>query len=96
MRIRLFSVVAVLLFLIVMSSPVFACSMAGEGKHVGKQVTAVDADAGTFTIIDIQSSGPIQFSASKDLLLKVNEGPGPVLVSYEDKDGELIATEITY
>ncbi|MBL1432437.1 hypothetical protein JYT96_00365 [Gammaproteobacteria bacterium AH-315-C21] len=78
------------------AAPVFACSMAGEGNHVGKQVTAVDVEAGTFTIVDAQSNGPIQFSASKDLLVKVSEGPGPVLVSYEDRDGELVATDIAY
>ncbi len=77
-------------------TPVFACSMAGEGNHVGKQVTAVDVDAGTFTIIDVESNSPIQFSASKDLLAKVSKGPGPVLVSYEDQDGQLVAVDITY
>lgn len=76
--------------------PAFACSMAGPGNHVGKQVTAVDTESGTFTIVDVESNGPIQFRASEELLAKVSEGPGPVLVSYEDHDGELVATEITY
>ncbi len=78
------------------AAPVYACSMAGEGNHVGKQVTAVDADAGTFTIIDVESNGPIQFHASEALLSQVSEGPGPVLVSFEDHDGQLVATDITY
>jgi len=96
MFVRLFCLAVVLVCLGFVASPVFACSMVGEGKHVGKQVTAVDVDEGTFTIIDAQSNGSIQFSASKDLLLKVSEGTGSVLVSYEENDGDLIATDVTY
>lgn len=94
MLLRSFSLLVLLSGFI--ATPVLACSMAGEGKHVAKQVTAVDAEAGTFTIVDAQSNGPIQFSASKDLLAKISEGPGPVLVSYEDQDGKLVAVDITY
>lgn len=96
MRIRSFSLAVVMLCIGFISTPALACSMAGEGHHVGKQVTAIDADAGTFTIIDVESNAPIQFHASKALLDIVSEGPGPVLVSYEDRDGELVATDITY
>ena len=94
MLVRSISLLALLLAMV--ATPAFACSMAGPGKHVGKQVTAVDAEAGTFTIVDAQSNGPIQFSANKALLDKVGEGPGPVLVSFEDHDGELVATDISY
>lgn len=90
------SISLLILLLAMAATPVFACSMAGPGNHVGKQVTAVDVEAGTFTIVDVESNGPIEFNASKELLNKVSEGPGPVLVSFEDHDGKLVATDIAY
>ncbi len=94
MLVRSLTLVAALLAFV--AAPAYACSMAGEGKHVGKQVTAVNADAGTFTIIDVESNGPVEFHAGEDVLSFVKEGPGPVLVSYEDHEGRLVATDVAY
>jgi hypothetical protein len=70
---------------------VFAC---GDGnKHMGK-VTAVNEESKTFTIMDMELQKPITFSAADNILKEAAGSSSTVTVTYEEKDGELIALEI--
>lgn len=96
MNSRIVSMSALVLAASMMAASAFACSVMGPGHHVGKQVTQVDREHGSFTIIDAETNGPIEFSAAQEVLNQLNEGPGPVLVTYEEHDGKLIATDISF
>ena len=69
-----------------------ACSSAGPNKHVGN-VTAVNLDAETFTILDAETGSPISFEATSNILkdLTVEDR---VMVSYQENEGKLTAVEI--
>jgi hypothetical protein len=71
----------------------FACDAMGDDKHVGS-VTGVDAKAGTFTIMDAQLRKPLTFLASTAVLEQANSASGRLTVTFEQKDGQLIATGI--
>jgi len=70
-----------------------ACSAAGPDKHVGS-VTAVDQQAGTFTILDAEKRTPITFVASKQVLSYAAAAKGEVIVRFEQADGGLVAREV--
>jgi len=71
----------------------FACGGAGDHKHIG-MVTAIDEQMKTFTIMDMELRKPITFSAVADILGKAASATSAVTVTYEEKDGQLIAIEI--
>jgi hypothetical protein len=71
----------------------WACSAAGPDKHVGP-VTAVDQQAGTFTILDAEKRTPITFVASKQVLSHAAAAKGSVIVRFEQADGGLVAREV--
>lgn len=71
----------------------FACSAAGDNKHVGT-VTSVNEQSKTFTIMDMEQRRPITFSAAAELLDKANSTSSVITVTYEEKDGQLVALEI--
>jgi hypothetical protein len=73
----------------------WACSVAGPGKHIG-QVTNVDDQAGTVTLLDAETNEPIVFIASSDILKEVHAASGQVMISYEERDGKLIAKNVSY
>lgn len=70
------------------TSGAWACDGAGHNKHVGN-VTKVDAKAGTFTILDMETNAPITFKASKEVLNEASNAKGQVVVGYE-KSGDLL------
>ncbi len=75
--------------------PAAACSVAGPDKHVGP-VIAVNARAGTFTIMDAETQKPIVFAASADILKDVEKAKGSVLVSYIQSNGRLVAKDVHF
>ncbi len=87
-----------ILFIIVLYSLVsyqtaFACAGAGDNKHIG-MVTSIDEQTKTFTIMDMEQRKPITFSAAAELLEKANSASSVITVTFEEKDGQLIAIEI--
>ncbi len=95
MKKHLFVFMAVAGLTLSVASPVLACSAAGPDKHVG-QVTAVDAKAGTFTVMDAETRKPITFSASSEIIKDAAKSNGSVMVSYEKSDGKLVAKDIHF
>jgi len=95
MKKHLFSIMAVAGLAVFSATPVFACSAAGPGKHVG-QVSAVDAKAGTFTIMDAETGKPIVFAASSGIIKDALQAKGSVMVSYKKADGKLQAQDIHF
>ncbi len=75
------------------SAPALACDAAGANKHVG-MITAVDDQAGTFTIMDAQTNQPITFAAPKAVLGKAARTKGPATVSYREEKGGLVAEDV--
>lgn len=73
----------------------WACDGAGPATHIGK-VTSVDAAGKKFTIKDVQSQGPITFSANDDIIKGVQGAKGMVTVKYQEKDGAYTALGVTF
>ena len=70
-----------------------ACSAAGPDKHVGS-VTAVDQQAGIFTILDAEKRTPITFVANEQVLSHLAAAKRAVIVPFEQADGGLAAREV--
>ena len=81
--------------LMTVSSAGWACKMAGHNKHVGV-VSKVDQVQGTFTIIDAETNSPIVFSANREVLSNASHAQGQVLVSYENREKQLVAVDMNY
>lgn len=80
------------------SAPIvsLACDGAGPATHIGK-VTAVDPVGKKFTIKDVQSQGPITFTASDDILKGIKDAKGIVTVKYEEEgNGAYKALGVTF
>jgi hypothetical protein len=76
------------------SSATFACSAMGPKTHVGN-ITKIDREHHTLTIMDVESQQPITFSVDNKQLLSLNSSAGQVIVRYRDGDnGMLVATSI--
>ncbi len=95
MKLRHITSVIFAVLLVIGSSAVLACKAAGPNKHVG-EVTTVDAEAATFTIMDAETNLPITFSASKGILKDVSHAEGQIMVSYEDNGGNLTAVDVHF
>ncbi len=89
---RLFNVICVSSLLLV-AGGAWACTGAGHNKHVG-DVTMVDKLAGTFTIHDMESDGPITFTADQAVLQNASQAKGQVTVSFEKKGDKLKAIDL--
>ena len=87
--------VLVSVMLMTVSATGWACKMAGANKHVGV-VTKVDQVAGTFTIRDAETNAPIVFSANREMLSNAEHAQGQVMVSYENREKQLVAVDINY
>jgi len=76
------------------SSVTLACSAMGPKTHVGN-ITEIDRDHHTLTIMDAETQKPITFSVDNKQLLALNSSAGQVIVRYRDgENGELIATSV--
>lgn len=83
------------LMLMMVSATGWACKMAGTNKHVGV-VTKVDQVSGTFTIRDAETNAPIVFSANREMLSNASHAQGQVMISYENREKQLVAVDINY
>jgi len=81
--------------LMMVSATGWACKMAGQNKHAGV-VTQVDKVASTFTIRDAETNAPIVFSANRETLSNAAHAQGQVVVSYENREKQLVAVDINY
>ncbi|MFQ5469145.1 MAG: hypothetical protein ACE5EH_02435 [Gammaproteobacteria bacterium] len=81
-------------FLTFFSINSFACSAMGPNTHVGN-ITAVDNDAKTFTIQDVETNKPITFHMNEKVMLSLTGASGQIVVRYSGEEkGNLIATSI--
>ncbi len=87
--------IILMVVLVLFATPALACSVAGPNKHVG-QVTAVNAKAGTFTILDAETRKPIVFTASDGLIKEAAKAKGSVMVGYKQTNGMLVAKDIHF
>jgi hypothetical protein len=92
---KLFTAAAIAAVLAGSPLATWACEGAGPATHIGK-VTSIDAAGKKFTIKDVQSQGPITFSADDDVIKGVQGAKGMVTVKYQEKDGGLTAVGVTY
>ena len=92
---RLFAAAAVVAAIAGSPLAAWACDGAGPATHIGK-VTAIDAAGKKFTIKDVQSQGPITFSANDEIIKGVQGAKGMVTVKYEEGDGGLKAVGVTF
>jgi len=78
------------------SSAALACESMGPTTHMG-QLMSVDATKHTFTIRDAESSSPITFVATQEILTGLKGFAGSLMVNYEkNDDGGLNAVGVTF
>ena len=73
----------------------WACDGAGPATHIGK-VSAVDAAAKKFTIKDVQTQGPITFTATDEIIKGLSGAKGMVTVKYQEENGGYTAVGVTF
>lgn len=81
--------------LLAMPMASLACDGAGPSTHIGK-ISSVDAAAKKFTITDVQTKGPITFTANEEIIKSVKDAKGMVTVKYEEQGGNLNAMGVTF
>ncbi|MBL1276780.1 MAG: hypothetical protein COB30_011895 [Ectothiorhodospiraceae bacterium] len=87
---------ALLLGTLFASSATLACDAMGPSTHMG-QLVSVDADKQTFTIRDAQSSSPITFVATDEIITGLKGFAGSLMVNYEENDdGGFDAVGVTF
>ena len=73
-----------------------ACDSMGPSTHIG-QLMSLDSAKHTFTIRDAQSSGPITFVATEEIITGLKGFAGSLMVNYEKNDtGDLNAVGVTF
>jgi len=78
------------------SGAVLACESMGPATHMG-QLMSVDATKHTFTIRDAESSSPVTFIATQEIITGLKGFAGNLMVNYEENDdGGLNATGVTF
>ena len=88
--IRILAVAMAAAFGLAAALPSWACDSMGPNKHVGV-IAALDAKAGTVTIIDAQMQKPLTFAADAKLLAGLAPKKN-IVVTYK-KDGDRLAAE---
>lgn len=78
------------------ASTALACDAMGPSTHMGS-LMSVDAATHTFTIRDAQSSSPITFVASEEIITGLKGFAGSLMVNYEkNADGGFNAVGVTF
>ena len=73
-----------------------ACDAMGPSTHMGS-LMSVDAAKHTFTIRDAQSSSPITFVATQEIITGLKGFAGSLMVNYEENDdGGFNAVGVTF
>ena len=90
---RLLTMGAVALgFTLIAALPSLACDAMGPNRHVGV-VTAIDPQAGSFTIVDAQTREPISFTAQEEILntLRLNSR---FIVTFKEEGDKIEAEDV--
>ena len=96
MKTRNLFATALLTSTLLASGAVLACDGMGPSNHMG-QLMSVDASKHTFTIRDAQSSSPITFVATEEIITGLKGFAGSLMVNYEENDkGALKAVGVTF
>lgn len=78
------------------ASAIQACDSMGPSTHMGN-LMSVDAAKHTFTIRDAQSSNPITFVATQEIITGLKGFAGSLMVNYEENDdGGFKAVGVTF
>ncbi len=78
------------------SSATLACESMGPATHMG-QLMSVDVTKHTFTIRDAESSSPITFIATQEIITGLKGFAGSLMVNFEENDdGDLNAVGVTF
>ena len=85
-------VVGVIVCVMYLVSPAFACEFAGPDTHVG-EIKAIDLGQPSFTILDGQMKQPLTFLAAPEQLKGLSLAQ-LVVVKYSTVGGQLRAEEI--
>lgn len=75
------------------SAGAWACKAAGPDTHVGV-LQSVDAKTKSFTIIDAETRGPIEFQADEAILNQLKDVKGMIGVVHEKVGSTLRALDI--
>ncbi len=75
------------------SAGAWACKAAGPDTHIGT-LKSVNAEAKSFTIIDAETRGPIEFLADEAIINQLKDVKGPIGVLHEKVGGVLRALDI--
>lgn len=75
------------------SAGAWACKAAGPDTHVGT-LQSVDAKTKSFTIIDAETRGPIEFQADEAILIQLKDVKGMIGVVHEKVGSALRALDI--
>ncbi|NOX76339.1 MAG: hypothetical protein GXP17_06945 [Gammaproteobacteria bacterium] len=87
---------AILLGMLLASGTALACDGMGPSTHMG-QLLSINSETHTFTIRDAQSSNPITFEASKNIISGLKGFAGNLMVNYEKSDaGGLNAVDVAF
>jgi len=78
------------------SNTTLACDAMGPSTHMG-QLMSINTDQQTFTIRDAQSSSPITFVATDEIITGLKGFAGSLMVNYEENDdGGFNAVGVTF
>ncbi len=87
---------AILLGMLLATGAATACDSMGPSTHMGK-LLSINSDKQTFTIRDAQSSNPITFDATEEIISGLKGFAGSLMVNYEENDaGGLNAVGVTF
>lgn len=93
---RIIFIITLFLATLFGASAAQACDAMGPSTHMGS-LMSVDAAKHTFTIRDAQSSSPITFVATQEIITGLKGFAGSLMVNYEENDdGGLNAVGVTF
>jgi len=88
-------IMSLVLAVTLLAGPAFALDVPGLKHHVTGNITSVDRDTNTFTVMDEKSQKSYTFNAKDAGMLRAITKGEHVRVSYSKKDNQLMATDIT-
>ena len=92
---KLTMLVSLLLVVAVMTVPAFALSVPGMKHHETGRVTAIDKDAGTFTVTGDKDQKKYTFEMKDRAKLATLKTGEHVRVSYKKDGARFLATDVT-
>ena len=92
---KLTMLVSLLLVVAVMTVPAFALSVPGMKHHETGRISAIDKDAGTFTVTGDKDQKKYTFEMKDRAKLATLRTGEHVRVSYKKEGAKLVATQVT-